>query len=62
MKNLVKMWLLIHSGLAYLNASYHSQYKQDKIINEIIFHRKQEGIFVEIGAYDGIKYSNTKFF
>jgi len=44
------------------NASYYSQHKQDKVINEALLQGKQNSVFVEIGAYDGIKYSNTKFF
>jgi FkbM family methyltransferase len=32
------------------------------MLNERIFKNKPNGVFVEIGAYDGIRYSNTKFF
>ena len=41
---------------------YHSQYGQDKIINERIFGSKRNGFFVDIGANDGITGSNTYFF
>lgn len=41
---------------------YHSQYGQDKIINERIFGSKKNGFFVDIGANDGITGSNTYFF
>lgn len=41
---------------------YKSQCKQDKFINEIIFKGKRNGLFVDIGANDGITYSNTYFF
>ena len=41
---------------------YYSQYEQDKILNETIFKNKQEGFFLDIGAHDGIWYSNSYFF
>lgn len=41
---------------------YYSQYQQDRFLNENIFHNKQNGVFVEIGAHDGISYSNTYYF
>jgi len=40
---------------------YFSQYGQDKWIAEELFPGKKKGIFVDIGAYDGITYSNTFF-
>lgn len=41
---------------------YHAQYNQDQYLNEVIFFNKRFGIFIEIGAHDGISYSNTYFF
>lgn len=41
---------------------YFSQYQQDKILNESYFKNKSEGVFVDIGAHDGITLSNTYFF
>jgi len=41
---------------------YQSQYLQDKFINKYIFKNKQNGTFIEIGAYDGITFSNSYFF
>lgn len=41
---------------------YYSQYKQDIILNEAIFRNMRDGVFCEVGAYDGIKGSNTLFF
>lgn len=41
---------------------YYSQKGQDKFLNELIFKRKKGGFFVEIGAHDGISFSNTYFF
>jgi FkbM family methyltransferase len=41
---------------------YFSQYGQDRFIDEHIFHGKTKGLFVEIGAGDGLNLSNTAFF
>ena len=38
---------------------YSSQYGQDRFIDETVFKRKTHGTFVEIGAYDGVSFSNT---
>ncbi len=40
---------------------FFSQFNQDEIIN-IILENKKGGVFVDIGAYDGITYSNSNFF
>lgn len=41
---------------------YYSQYQQDEILNEYVFKNKKNGIFVDIGAHDGITINNTYFF
>lgn len=41
---------------------YYSQYKQDKFVYETFFKNKKDGFFVEIGADDGICFSNSNFF
>ena len=41
---------------------YYSQYGQDKFINEILLKYQVLGVFVDVGAYDGIIGSNTYFF
>ena len=41
---------------------YYSQYKQDLILNEKYFKNKPNGIFLDVGAHDGISLSNTYFF
>lgn len=41
---------------------YYSQYRQDQFIDWVIFYRKRKGVFVDIGAHDGISFSNTYFF
>lgn len=39
---------------------FYSQFEQDKYIDEIL--NKDNGIFVDIGAYDGVELSNSCFF
>ena len=41
---------------------YYSQFGQDKFVNETYFKGKIGGVFLEIGAYDGLSLSNTYFF
>ncbi len=42
--------------------NYFSQYNQDKFLNEVVFFNKKEGFFIDIGAHDGISFSNSLFF
>jgi FkbM family methyltransferase len=41
---------------------YYSQTNQDKFLHENFFQNKRDGVFIDIGAHNGIAYSNTKFF
>jgi FkbM family methyltransferase len=41
---------------------YKSQYGQDKLLNDWFFKSKKNGIFVDIGAHDGISFSNTYYY
>ena len=41
---------------------YYSEFGQDQWLEEHIFKNKRKGVFVEIGALDGIFHSNTFFF
>ena len=41
---------------------YYSQCKQDQYINESFFKGKDSGVFVDIGAHNGISLSNSYFF
>jgi FkbM family methyltransferase len=41
---------------------YYSQTKQDIYLDTKIFQKKKNGFFLDIGAHDGITYSNTYFF
>lgn len=40
---------------------YYSQLEQDKFVDDY-FNHKENGVFIEIGAHDGVSCSNTKFF
>ena len=41
---------------------YFSQYYQDRFFDKIVFNKKSNGFFFDIGAYDGITFSNSYFF
>ena len=41
---------------------YYSQFNQDKFIYENYFKDKIDGYFVDIGAHDGVTFSNSRFF
>jgi FkbM family methyltransferase len=41
---------------------YYSQCGEDKFLNENFFKNKRDGVYIELGALDGVLYSNTKFF
>lgn len=41
---------------------YYSQKGQDKFLNEVIFKYEKGNVFVEIGAHDGVSFSNSYFF
>ena len=51
-------WYFSHD----LTHNYKGQFGQDKFVNEHFFKDKRNGIFLDIGAYDGISHSNTYFF
>jgi FkbM family methyltransferase len=42
-----------------LSGKYYSQHGQDKFVTEKLFPGKVDGVFVDIGANDGISFSNT---
>lgn len=41
---------------------FHSQYKQDALVEEKIFKGFKNGFFVDVGAYDGKHINNTLYF
>jgi FkbM family methyltransferase len=40
----------------------YSQCGEDAFLNTTIFKNKKNGVYIELGALDGVLYSNTKFF
>lgn len=41
---------------------FHSQYNQDEVLNDHYFKNSRNGIFLDIGAHDGVCFSNSNFF
>ncbi len=41
---------------------FHSQFEQDRYLYQKFFKDKRNGVFVDIGAHDGVTFSNTYFF
>ena len=41
---------------------YRSQTGQDKYVNDTYVHNHRGGVFVDVGAFDGVKFSNSYFF
>lgn|SRR5574343_246702 len=44
-----------------MEEKYYSQIGQDKFVDEF-FNKKQNGVFIDIGAHDGVSHSNSYFF
>ena len=42
--------------------TFYSQTGEDDFLNLNYFKNKKDGVYIELGALDGVKYSNTKFF
>jgi FkbM family methyltransferase len=49
-------------GVTLQAEQFYGQYHQDKLVYEKFFKDKRNGVFVDVGAHDGITYSNTYFF
>lgn len=57
-KNWIKSYIL-----KYINIQmFYSQSEEDQFLNANYFKNKKNGTYIELGALDGILYSNTKFF
>ena len=56
------LYFLTSAYISIFADGYYSQFGQDKFVNETYFKGKTGGVFLEIGAYDGINISNTYFF
>ena len=48
--------------LFFIKIMYYSQCQEDIFLNENIFKNKKNGVYIELGALDGVLYSNTKFY
>lgn len=58
-KILSGLFLLLHTVCF---ATYYSQCGQDQFVNEKYFKNARNGVFVDIGAHNGITFSNSYFF
>ena len=56
------MKLSLANGQFKVGYNYYGQMGEDKHIHTKYFPSYRNGIFLELGALDGVKYSNTKFF
>jgi len=54
--------LLICYQFEIFAVQFYSQFYQDQYVYENFFQDKTEGVFIDIGAHDGIDINNTKFF
>ena len=60
---MIPAYALILTSLFALAANdYKSQAGQDTYCNEIFFNNKRNGVFIDIGAHDGISFSNSWYF
>lgn len=58
-RNLLFFFLISHLSCF---AKYYSQCGQDQFINETFFKNYKHGVFLDVGAHNGISLSNTYFF
>lgn len=58
------LFLLPFIFISSSSCKYYSQkgVSQDQYVNERFFHNKRNGVFIDVGAHDGKKYSNSYFF
>jgi FkbM family methyltransferase len=56
------MYTLVAFSLRANQEQYYGQFAQDQWLEENIFQGKRNGVFVDVGAYDGVEGSNTYFF
>jgi len=54
-------WYKVYD-IIYNKYMYYSQCEEDLFLNNTFFKNKTKGIYIELGALDGVLYSNTKFF
>lgn len=51
-----------HRDAIAVAAPYHGQYGQDQLIDKELFGGRRGGVFVDIGAHDGVTFNNTVYF
>jgi FkbM family methyltransferase len=63
LKKIIMLFVFFSTiGSNLFSLEYFSDGGQDKYVNENFFSNKSEGFFIDIGAHEGIQYSNTYFF
>lgn len=62
MNNVTRYSLVLLLWASQVSALYKSQVGQDQFLNDLYFKNKTHGVFIDIGAHDGITLSNTWFF
>lgn len=45
-----------------MSSQYYSQVGQDEFLDKFVFKGLKDGTFLDLGAFDGVKFSNTYFF
>lgn len=60
MKKLLIAACILYQGTTF--CGYHSQFGQDSFVNEKYFQGLKSGVFVDIGAHDGVSLSNSCYF
>lgn len=58
-RNVPRLWI---SEPELRKQGYNSQYGQDKLVAETLLPGLRQGVFVDIGAHDGVSLSNTLYF
>lgn len=52
------LWEIVARNFDQLNPNYKAQYRQD-LFADLFFNGKREGFYVDIGAWDGVTFSNS---
>ncbi|SHM61135.1 FkbM family methyltransferase [Flavobacterium saccharophilum] len=53
---------MTHTNFTGRQELYFSQYKQDQFLDKVLFNKKKNGFFIDVGAHDGVTISNSIFF
>jgi FkbM family methyltransferase len=52
----------VREGPGTSDEAYYSQYGQDRYLDRMVFRGKRGGVFIDIGAHDGVEMSNSCLF